>query len=345
MKNKFPILCLSLLFLWLISCNSPINSDQEQAKSFKVVGYYLPGKDKAGVASLQYEYLTSVNYSFARPAADGSGNLEPLRNPDILHALVEKAHASGVEVFISVGGFDIGDGPGVDSRFEVLADREESRVQFATSVMNLIREFDLDGADIDWEFPDAVEPSISNFTRLMATLSETLKGEGKKVTIAVESHHLPYTYGVDNAVFDLVDWVNIMGYDNEEFGSHRPHQLTAHAPYWLSEIAFDHWLNKRGLSKEKAVMGVPFYGKGTNRSYHPYRTLLARGADPYADVAYSDTGVIYDGVDGYFYMGIKTMQRTTRLAHRRGAGIMIWEISCDTTGQYSLLKAINDAIR
>ena len=28
---------------------------------------------------------------------------------------------------------------------------------------------------------------------------------------------------------------------------------------------------------------------------------------------------------------------------RRGGGIMIWEITGDTIGQFSLLKAINDA--
>ena len=335
------------MFLGMISCNSAnkASNSNEINEKFKVVGYFLPApQGKSTVASISYQYLTSINYSFAKPAADNSGNLMPLPNPDTLHALVRNAHSHKVEVFISVGGFGVGDGPGIDTRFEVLANTERTRINFAHSVMQMIRQFDLDGADIDWEFPDAVEPSMSNFVALMKVLGDSLHPAGKKLTIAVESHHLPYTYGIDEKVFDIVDWINIMGYDNEGVGSHRPHQLTAHAPYWLSIISFDHWLNERGLPKNKAVMGVPFYGKGTNRSYHPYRTLLANGADPYADVAYSDTGVIYTGIDGYFYMGIKTMQRATKLAQKRGAGVMIWEISSDTTGKYSLLKAINDAV-
>jgi chitinase len=86
------------------------------------------------------------------------------------------------------------------------------------------------------------------------------------------------------------------------------------------------------MPKEKAVMGVPFYGKGTGKS-GSYRSLLARGADPYSDV--------YDTI---YYNGIKTIQQKTKLAEKWGGGIMIWEISMDTTGQYSLLKEIHDAI-
>lgn len=342
-KNLICVFSLCLLSV-LSSCYS--KEKKNETNEFKVVGYYLPMPEgKGSVASVPYQYLTSINYSFAKPSADGSGNLEPLPHADTLHALVKNAHMHNVEVFISVGGFGIGDGPGIDTRFEILANKKETRLNFAHAVMNMIREYNLDGADIDWEFPDAVNPSLSNFVDLMKILSDSLHPAGKKLTAAVESHHLPYTYGIDEDAFQWVDWINIMGYDNEGGGSHRPHQLQAHAPYWLAIESFNHWLQERGLPKEKAVMGVPFYGKGTNRSYHPYRTLLAKGADPYADVVYGDSGVIYNGVDGVFYMGIKTMQRTTKLAKQRGAGIMIWEISSDTTGQFSLLKAINDAVK
>jgi len=320
----------------MISCNigrKANNSADNNKSDFKVVGYYVPApKGKCSIASIPYQYLTSINYAFAKPAPDNSGNIMPLSNPDTLHSLVQNAHEHGVAVFISVGGFDIGDGPGIDTRFEVLSNTEVTRLNFTHSAMQMVRQFNLDGVDIDWEFPDPVEPSASNFVLLMEQLSDSLHRSGKRLTAAVESHHLPYGYGIKGEVFQIADWINIMGYDNEGIGSHRPHLITPHAPYWLDIISFDYWITDRGMPKEKAVMGVPFYGKGTGKS-GSYRSLLARGADPYSDV--------YDTI---YYNGIKTIQQKTKLAEKWGGGIMIWEISMDTTGQYSLLKAIHDAI-
>jgi GH18 family chitinase len=342
MKKRFISLFSFLVFLSMSSCDSgeKVNSSNESntKDSFKVIGYYLPmPRGSMSVSSIPYEYLTSINYSFAIPTNDSTGNLVPLQSPmhdpDTLHALVKTAHSHGVEIFVSIGGFGVGDGPGIDTRFEVLANRKETRTNFAHSCMNLIREFNLDGIDMDWEFPDPEEPSISNFVSLMKELKDSLKPAGKKLTAAIESHRLPYTYGIDNEVFNLVDWLNIMVYDGEEIGWHRPNLQTSHSPYWLAVESLDYWLDKRGLPKEKTILGVPFYGKGVNRSYYNYRKLLAMGANPEADV-----------FDSIHYNGIKTMKRKALLAKKRAAGVMIWEIAGDTTGQYSLLKAIHDSV-
>lgn len=305
---------------------------------FEVVGYLFISERKGAIDldKIAYRYLTTINYAFVLPAADFSGDLIPVRRPDVLKSLVKKAHSNKVKVLASVGGFDIGDGPGIDTRFERLANTQTSRTNFAHACMNLVREFDLDGIDIDWEFPDPQEPSLSDFVFLMKELSDSLKPVQKKLTAAIESHRLPYTYGIDEASFQYVDWFNIMVYDGEEIGWHRPHPTTSHSPYWLAVESLDYWLGKRGLPKEKAVVGVPFYGKGQpdqKRGYGGYRNLLARGADPYSDT-----------FDSIYYNGIKTMKRKTKLALDRGRGIMIWEITSDTTGKYSLLKAIHDAI-
>lgn len=336
MKKYLFYLFSSALILFLFSCDPAGMKTGDSAvvddnSDFEVIGYVFWSPGKGSMSSIPYEYLTTINWAFAIPAGDSSGNLMPMRNPDTLRSLVRNAHEHGVKVLVSVGGFSIGDGPGIDTRFELLANSQDTRTNFARSSMEMVREFDLDGVDIDWEFPDPEEPSASNFVLLMKELRDSLQITGKKLTTAVESHHLPYVYGVKDEIFDIVDWVNIMAYDNEGIGSHRPHLINSHSPFWLAIESFDYWVTKRGLPKEKAVLGVPFYGKGTGKG-GSYRSLLARGADPYADVH-----------DSIFYNGIKTMQEKTRFAKEKGRGIMIWEISGDTTGEYSLLKAIHDA--
>lgn len=317
--------CLCLLFT-LSSCYF-MSSTSADTPVFRVVGYLPAGN--VDTARIPFRYLTSINYAFGIPAPDSSGRLLPIPRPDTLRALVRAAHSHGVQVFLSVGGWGIGDGGGNDTRFEVLANRQDSRTRFTHSVMTAVREFNLDGADIDWEYPDPIEPSSSNYVLLMRQLSDSLHPAGKQLTAAIVDYHDLHGYGITKAVFPLVDWFNIMAYDddyNTFNGRHVPH-----SPYWLDVRSFDYWVEDRGLPQEKAVMGVPFYGKGRGRGAS-YRRLLAMGANPDNDV-----------FDSIYYNGIRTMKQKTRLAMQRGAGIMIWEISEDTTGQYSLLKAIHDA--
>lgn len=326
MKKLTAFLASLCLLFTLPSCYF-MSASSAKDPVFRVVGYLPAGN--VDTARIPFGYLTSINYAFGIPAPDSSGNLMPIPRPDTLRALVQAAHAHGVKVFLSVGGWGIGDGGGNDTRFEVLAGHQASRTRFTLSAMQAVRAFGLDGVDIDWEYPDPIEPSSSNYVLLMRQLSDSLHASGKMLTAAIVAYHDLYGYGITSAVFPLVDWFNIMAYDddyNTFNGRHVPH-----APYWLDVRSFDYWIRDRGLPRDKAVMGVPFYGKGRGRGAS-YRRLLAMGADPYADV-----------FDSIYYNGIKTMKQKTRLAMKRGAGIMIWEISEDTTGQYSLLKAIHDA--
>lgn len=327
MKKIYPAIFLCSLVTVFLFAFQPVQKPKDPA--FKIIGY-LPG-GRIDTAAIPYQYLTHINYAFAIPASDGSGDLLPIRHPGELTTLVRDAHRHDVKVFISVGGWNIGDGGGNDTRFEVLANSPETRRRFVSSLMQLIHRFDLDGADIDWEYPDPIEPSSTNFVLLMSQLRDSLHAAGKKLSAAIVSYHDLHGYGIKKEIFSIADWLNIMAYD-DDYNTFNGHHVP-HAPYWLDIRAFDYWITDRGLPKEKAVMGVPFYGKGKGRGA-AYRQLLAMGADPYADA--------YDSI---YYNGIKTMKAKTQLALERGAGIMIWEISEDTTGQYSLLKAINEEVQ
>jgi chitinase len=122
-------------------------------------------------------------------------------------------------------------------------------------------------------------------------------------------------------VFEIVDFMNIMAYDGD--GQN-------HSPYEYALQALDYW-EGRGLPKEKMVLGVPFYGRPSEATY---RELVAN--DPQA--AQSDSSSYLGGM--VYYNGIPTIQAKTNLALQRGSGIMIWELSQDTTDDTSLLNAI-----
>lgn len=331
------VIILAPVFL-LTACKQgkeSTNSPAASPKNFKVIGYLYD--KQADIQKLPYQYLTDINYSFALPAPDSTGHIMPVPFPDTLAVLVKTAHAHGVKVFVSIGGWDLGDGGGNDTRYEVLAASQSTRDIFVKSAMDMVRKFNLDGIDIDWEYPDPIEPSSTNFVMLMKRLSDSLHSDGKQLSAAIVAFKDLHGYGIKQEVFQYVDWMNIMAYD------YKDEETTPHSPYWVALRSLEYWVNNRGLPKEKAMLGLNFGF---------YRYLLRMGADPYADSYVTRLNFFRRGnedkahankLDTLYYNGITTVKEKTRLAKEKGAGVMIWAIASDTTGQYSLLKAIHDA--
>ena len=324
------ILWLILGFPLLNSCQQPTASRTNapsalSASNFKVIGY-LPGRS-VDTASIPFKSLTHINFAFAIPAKNGGG-LDALRNADKLTALVKKAHANNVKVFISVGGWSIGDGGGDDSRFHKLAANADERNYFVTKTMQLVRNFNLDGVDVDWEYPDVENRSAEDNVLLMKQLGDSLHAIGKELTAAVV-HYGNQGAGTKKEIFEIVDWLNLMAYDDDKG------QPVPHSPYSLAEKSINYWVKERGLPPQKAVLGLPFYGKPRRENLSHYKDIIAAGGDPFKDE--------YDSV---YYNGITTIKNKTMLAKKENlAGVMIWEISQDTNDDRSLLKAINDAAR
>ncbi|GIE30634.1 hypothetical protein Ait01nite_036790 [Actinoplanes italicus] len=278
---------------------------------FKSVGY-MPSW-AGSVTSVQYTKLTHINYSFALPNANGT--LQPIENTAKLQQLVTLGHQNNVKVSIAIGGWNDGN----DSAFESLAANAGTRTTFVNTVMGVVRQYNLDGVDMDWEYPDP-GTSGNNYTALMGQLSTALHNEGKLLTAAVVSEG-GTANGVQPAVFGYVDWLNIMAYDG---GS-------PHANYDWSINAANFWKN-RGLPKAKTVLGVPFYSRP---GYLTYAQLVAQDpANANRDCTPS----------GECYNGLPTVRRKTQWAMANAGGIMNWELSQDATGANSLVSAIYDTV-
>ncbi|MEU8243347.1 glycosyl hydrolase family 18 protein [Actinoplanes missouriensis] len=278
---------------------------------FKSVGY-MPSW-AGSVTGIQYTKLTHINYAFALPNANGT--LQPIENTAKLQQLVTLGHQNNVKVSIAIGGWNDGN----DSAFESLAANAGSRTTFVNTVMNTVRQYGLDGVDMDWEYPDP-GASATNYTALMGQLSTALHNEGKLLTAAVVSEG-GTANGVQPAVFGYVDWLNIMAYDG---GS-------PHANYDWSINAANFWKG-RGLPKAKTVLGVPFYSRP---GYLTYAQLVAQDpANANRDCTPS----------GECYNGLPTVRRKTQWAMANAGGIMNWELSQDATGANSLVSAIYETV-
>ncbi|MFE2616152.1 glycosyl hydrolase family 18 protein [Micromonospora chalcea] len=282
--------------------------------SFKSVGY-MPSWS-GNVNSIQYGKLTHINYAFVLPHGDGS--LRSVENPSKLSSLVSLGHANNVKVSIAVGGWNDGD----DSAFESLAANSGTRTAFVNNLIAFVSQYNLDGVDMDWEYPDP-GASANNYTLLMQQLGSALHSRGKLLTAAVVSEGY-YVDGVPTAVFGSVDWLNIMAYDG---GS-------PHANYDWSIASVNRW-KSRGLPAAKAVLGVPFYSRP---GYYTYSALV--GMDP----ANANRDCTTVGGAQQCYNGVPTVKRKTQWATANAGGMMNWELSQDTTGSTSLVSAIYDTV-
>ena len=145
------LLCGALL----AGCTGAPNEQPAASRSFRIVGYVTAA---AVLDVIDFSRLTHVNYAFLLPKK--SGELKPFGSPAQLRRVVEIGHAENVKVLISVGGW------GWDDEFEQLAAAADRRARFVSAVVDFVAEYQLDGADIDWEYPDA-SASSEHFVALM----------------------------------------------------------------------------------------------------------------------------------------------------------------------------------
>lgn len=277
----------------------------------KVVGYF-PAWD-GEVDDVQFDKLTHINYSFLLPNPDGS--LRPLENADTLHDLVKAAADYETKVGIATGGWNGGD----DSAFVALAANADTRTAFIDNVMALVAEYKLDGVDVDWEYPEP-GPESEHFSLLMAELGARLHAEGKFLSAAVVAlgQRAP---GVGDDVFEIVDFLNLMAYDENE---------NNHSSYSYAVESINYWRG-RGLPRSKTILGVPFYARPNWDDYHKF-------------VRADEGNACRDYAGGNFYNGIPTIRRKAAIADSEVCGIMFWEVSGDRHDETSLLTALYEVV-
>lgn len=211
--------------------------------------------------------LTHVNYAFGHVTGTFDG-LE-IEEVDRLKEIVKlKEQNPKLKVVLSVGGWESGN-------FSEMAADENFRMSFCNDCAKAVKELDLDGIDIDWEYPgDGEGAGISwspddkdNFTLLMRDLRSVL---GKKKLVTLASCCNP-KYIDFPAIMDYVDLVNTMTYDMNDGDStfHCALYPSEHTGHWTTDGSVKAHL-EAGVPADKLVVGVPFYGKG-KRSYHSGR--------------------------------------------------------------------------
>lgn len=313
--------------------NTPINASipqDTQVTDFKVVGYY-PSWKPDRLQTVDFGIVTHVCYAFAIPTAEGG--LLDLENPDIARKLIRSAHDNGAKVLLSVGGWSYNDTPLENVFMEATAD--ETRLSyFVENILSMCQEYGFDGVDMDWEHPRADGSSARQYEALMLALAEELHAQDKLLTAAVLSGvtadgNVYYDAAAHtNAVLNAVDFINVMAYDGGDGERHSSYQFAVDCGTY--------WKETRCLPSCKIVLGVPFYARP---GWTDYGTILDAAPDAYRGdhIAFNGTEVYYNGPD--------TIADKTLYAMENLGGIMVWELTQDTTDEgKSLLHAIEKSI-
>jgi chitinase len=315
---------------------------QEQSKKV-LIGYVQDFRDPEIV---DYNKLTHVIFSFAHPTKDGRllMNGEPALNN--LRKMVAKAHKHDTKAILAIGGwYHINGGESYDY-FKAAISNAKARTILINELVNMTEREKLDGIDIDFEHPRSREDA-KNLALFTKDLSTKLHKSDKELSIAVNAKvHSVAGTEINNVVYNAsmfqhVDHVNIMAYDGHWDGSYNAANLS---PYTYNENIVNYWSNLfevHHISKEKLVLGVPFYAQPEDPTIKQisYETII--NTDPAN--ALKDTVKMHGTT--YHYNGEKTVQKKTKLALDHGfGGMMLWEAGHDSKGEHSLTNAISEVL-
>ncbi|MDT8401409.1 MAG: glycoside hydrolase family 18 protein [Bacteroidales bacterium] len=191
-----------------------------------IMAYYM-ARNNYDPSEIPVGKLTHIIFSFTEVIDNKMEFRGPESGQRLKELVLQKQRNPGLKVMVACGGW------GGSGGFSDMAASAENRHLFVQSVIDFINEYNLDGLDIDWEYPGL--PGIGNpfrpedrenFTSLMKELREAMDATGKKLTLTFAAAGWDKFFeNIETLeVMKYADYMNLMTYDF--VGGHQPY--TAH---------------------------------------------------------------------------------------------------------------------
>src|SRR5512139_85392 len=260
--------CTALLVPCLLAAGGPAARAAEAPRPL-VIAYVFPRGGVLEPHAIRAEKLTHVNFAFANVVGGKvvEGSPRDAENLKVLTGL--RQYHPHLKVLVSVGGWTWSKG------FSDAALTAKSRRVFVASAVDFVRRHDLDGFDVDWEYPGLPGDNNphrpedkENFTALMTALRQALAREGART-----GRHLLLTFAAGASqnfiahtelekLQAVVDFVNPMTYDfrvanpGEPAGHHANLYPSPADPRQVSADGAVADFLAAGVSPSKLVLGV-----------------------------------------------------------------------------------------
>lgn len=341
-----------------------VSTSAFRKKPMDVIAYYTGNAET--IHQYPVEKLTHIIYSFLH-LKDDSLNFGSDKQKETLQALVAlKNDHPDLKIMVALGGW------GGCATCSPVFSTAEGRQHFALSVLQIMKDYKIDGIDIDWEYP-TIEgfpghafglSDRDNFTELLKELRKTL-GKRAEISFAAGGFGKFVEEAVDwKAVMPYINRVNLMTYDlvngnSTMTGHHTPLYSGPGQPESADRCIS--MLLAKGVPAKKLVMGAAFYGRGWKdvpsvrnglfqpgqfNAFVPYRRILemyndSTGYKTYLDSTTAASWRYNDTLQQFLtYETIESVQLKVAYARKKKmGGIMFWELTLDVTDK-GLLDAI-----
>ena len=342
-----------LLTLLLLSLGS--TSAAEPTKNNFTVAAYLPEWRYEGAnwvdisASVTQLILFSLE---VQPTGRLSAH-DRLPRKELMQQAREATRAAGCKLLICIGG------NGRSAGFPLAVAKKERAQVFVDSLVALCDKYDLDGVDLNWEYPgysfgrgyhaeDALQKDYKGLARLVRMLHAAFAPSGRILTLAYYPDGKQEQLFLQHGIHKYATNLHMMSYD--QGGKH-------------STMDFADKVARQGaavLPPALLTLGVPFYGRqveGGEGAWKSYEDLVQQHPE------LQQEGGLIDEAGGFYLNGRATIAAKVRLARTLGlGGVMIWEVgqdcrvtaithgdkthgvTCPQGEKSSLLVALRDAV-
>ena len=348
-----PFALTLLIFLASAACEVSQVPPEPSRPSKVVMGYYrTSNRAQLDHTQIAYEYLTHIAHAFAWP--DASGNL--VVPSDYLYPeLNAAAHASGVKMIVSLGGW------GNCAGFPGMASTAGNRTRFIGQLVDFCKTHAYDGVDIDWEFVSN-DTEKADFTLFIEALGAALKSQTPPLLLTTATPSGNY-YGrwIDyERLADDFDFIGFMTYDyHGEWSDHSGHNSPLYTPSGDACGSLDEtfaYARSRQVPLDRLLVGVPFFGRSfdcgamglpfTTSEGWDYTAIMALPGSEWTRVWDGEAQVPYmrrtDGTKVISYDDMSSVGlKCQYVKDKASAGVIIWELGGDfRSGQSELLEVI-----
>jgi len=337
MKNLIALIgTVTLVFLFSCVSDKQINSKNNKDElspasecGMVIMAYYMPGKDY-DPEQIPVSKMSHIIFSFTEVIDNKMAFRDQSSEEKLKELTAQKKRNPDLKIMIACGGW------GGSGGFSDMAASEDNRKVFVESLIDFIDHYELDGLDIDWEYPGMAGAGNTfraedkeNFTALMKELREAMDDSGKDLilTFAAAGWELFFDNIEAARVMNYADYMNIMTYDfvggsSQYTGHHTNLGLitakdllgTAYMDY-INEVVIkereEEWQPRSterivnycidlGIDSRQIVIGAAFYGRSWQGVNPENNGLYQANSGVHTGwSAYSDIREKFENKNGY----------------------------------------------
>jgi len=267
------LLLLSFATLICFSCQTESKITADARVSKLIIGYVPGFRGAIDPATIAAEKVSILNYAFV-DVKDSMAWLTNIATDTINFRNLVKLREKNpdLKIVISIGGWSWSE------NFSDAVLTPSSRKKFAETSVAIVEKYDLDGVDIDWEYPGFKgEDNVfrtedrENFVLMFEALRKELDrlsektGKPQLLTTAVPCFSEFLQKNDMGGAAQYLDYVNLMAYDFYVAGPFAGHHSNLyHSESYEAEQSAHRGITEyvaQGVPIEKIVLGVPFYGR------------------------------------------------------------------------------------